>query len=123
MTRFYLAIAAFVLLSVPSASGQYLAVASACSRDVTAFCDAARTERSRLAECVKVHFEEVSEPCKAALVKIFAVRKACKKDVEDRCAKTQTGAGRYLLCVKTHYSALSEPCKDAIGQAALNRLK
>lgn len=123
MRNFYLAIAAFVLLSVSSAFGQYLAVAPACSQDVTAFCNAARSERNQLSECIKTRFEEFSAPCKTALVNIFDVRKACKKDIDDRCPKAHTGSGRLLLCFRQHYSALSESCRDAIGHAALKRHK
>ena len=123
MSRFYFAVTAFVLLAAPSASGQYFGIVSACNRDATEFCNTTQSQRNQFAECIKVHFEEFSEQCKIALVKISAVRKACKQDIEQRCATTEIGAGRLFLCVKQHYPALSEPCKDAIGHAALKRLK
>jgi hypothetical protein len=40
----------------------------------------------------KTHFDEFSEPCKVAVVKISAVRKACQKDIEERCSTTKMGA-------------------------------
>ena len=123
MTKFYLAVIAFVLLSVSSASAQSSAVARACGRDVVANCDSARSDKSRLAECVKARFADFSEPCKAEITKTAAVRKACGKDVAERCATAGMGAGRLLLCVKQNYYGLSEPCKDAIGLAAQKRLK
>ena len=110
------AFAAF-LLSVGSASGQYITAKLTCSRDVTEFCSAARSEGNRFAECAKAHFLEFGEPCKTALVKIAAVREACQADIREQCHAIKPGAGRLLLCVKKHFSALSEPCRDAIGQA------
>jgi hypothetical protein len=117
-----LALAAFLLLSVSAAHSQYVAAILACNRDVTAFCNATRSEGNRLAECTKAHFQEFSEPCKSALVKITAVREACRADVREQCPGIKLGAGRLLLCVKKHFPALSGPCKDAIGQAAAKRL-
>jgi hypothetical protein len=105
-------------LLVSSASGQYVSVILACSRDVTAFCNTAKSEGNRLAECTKAHFQEFSEPCKTALVKIAAVREACRSDVREQCPGIKLGAGRLFLCVKKHFSALSEPCKDAIARAS-----
>jgi len=116
--RICIAFAVLVLLSVSSASGQYVRAIQACSRDVAEFCNAAKSEGNRLAECTKAHFEKFSEPCKAALVKIAAAREACRTDIGEQCPGIKLGAGRLLLCVKKHFSALSEPCKDAIAHAA-----
>src|SRR5262245_29116732 len=69
----------------------------------------------------KAHFEEFSEPCKVALLKIAATREACRTDIGDKCPGLKLGAGRLFLRVKKHFSALSEPCKDAIGHAAAKR--
>jgi hypothetical protein len=69
-------------------------------------------------ECVKAHFTDFTEPCKAALVRIAVVRKSCGADINEQCPAIKPGAGRILLCVKKHFAALSEPCKEAIGRAA-----
>jgi hypothetical protein len=69
-------------------------------------------------ECVKAHFQDFTEPCKTALVKIAAVRESCGADIHEQCPALKPGAGRILLCVKKHFVALSEPCKEAIGRAA-----
>jgi hypothetical protein len=113
-----LAFAMFVLLSVSPAFGQYVAVIQACSRDVTESCAPAQPGRGPLTECVKAHFQDFTEPCKAALVRIAAVRESCGVDIREQCPAMKPGAGRILLCVKKHFAALSEPCKDAIGRAA-----
>jgi hypothetical protein len=120
--RICLALAAFLLLSISAAHGQYVAAILACNRDVTEFCNAASSEGNRLAECTKTHFQKFSDPCKSALVKIAAVREACGADVREQCPSIKLGADRSLLCVKKHFSALSEPCKNAIGQASAKRL-
>src|SRR5262249_1130046 len=110
-----------VLLSLSSASGQYVRAILDCSRDVAGFCNAAKSEGNRLAKCTKAHFEEFSEPCKTALVKIATVREASQPDIRQRSPAIKPGAGRLLPCVKKHFSALSEPCQDAIGDAIAKR--
>jgi len=106
-----------LMLSVSSSFAQYVSIIHACTQDVMKSC-AHGQQADPLAECVKVHFEDFSEPCKAALVSIVAVRDACGADIQKQCPTIKPGAGRILLCVKQHFAALSEPCKDAIGHAA-----
>jgi hypothetical protein len=107
------------MLSVSSSSfGQYVSVIQTCSRDVAQFCAPDRRGESSLTECVKAHFDNFSEPCKAALVRIAVVREACGADIHAHCPAVKPGAGRIFLCVRRHFSALSEPCKEAIGKAA-----
>jgi hypothetical protein len=116
--RIYWAFAIMVLLLVSPAFGQYVAVIQACSRDVLEFCAPDRPEGSRLTECTKAHFQDFSEPCKAALVRTAVVREACGADIHEHCPAVKPGAGRILLCVKQHFAAMSEPCKEAISRAA-----
>ena len=118
MRRSYLAFAMFVPLLVSPAFGQYIAVIESCSRDVPNSCAPAQLGRSSLIGCVKAHFQDFSELCKAALVRIAAVRESCGADIHERCPTIKPGAGRILLCVKKHFAALSEPCKEAIARAA-----
>jgi hypothetical protein len=110
--------ATLLLLSGTPAFGQYIPVIQKCTRDITALCAASQTGSNPLAECVKTHFQDFSEPCQAAIMKIAAVRDACESDIQQRCSAVRPGAGRILLCVKRKFAALSEPCKDAIGRAA-----
>ena len=116
-------LAAAVLLCAPPALGQYEAVITACRWDAKGICAAALPADGRLADCIKTNFQALSEPCKAALVRIAGVREACGADVKARCGATRPGAGRILLCVKANYAALSEPCKSAIGHAAERKLR
>jgi hypothetical protein len=115
----YLAFAVCVLmLSVSSSFGQYISVIQACTGDFMKFCGAGRHEAGSPTECVKAHFEDFTQHCKAALVRIAAVHDACGTDIQKQCPTTKPGAGRIFLCVKQHFSALSEPCKEALGKAA-----
>ena len=123
MGRYHLPFAMFVLLSASPAFGQYVDVIQACSRDVTASCAPAQPGRGPLMECVKAHFQDFTEPCKAALVKIAAVRNSCGKDIHEQCPAIKPTAGKVLLCVKAHFAALSGPCKEAIGRAAERKLR
>jgi len=118
-----LAFAILVLVSVTPAFGQYVLVIEACSKDVSNSCGPAQPGRGPLMECVKAHFQEFTEPCKAALVRIAAVRESCEGDIHEKCPATKPGAGRILLCVKKHFAALSEPCKQAIGHAAERKVR
>jgi hypothetical protein len=116
--RSYFAFATFALLSISPAFGQYVTVIEACSRDVTNSCAPAQLGRSSLMECVNAHFQDFTEPCKAALVKLAAVRESCGADIHEQCPAIKPSAGRILLCIKRHFTSLSEPCKEAIGRAA-----
>jgi hypothetical protein len=107
-----------MLLVSSSSFGQYVSVIQTCSRDIAEFCAPDQRGESPLTECVKTHFDNFSELCKTALVRIAVVREACGADIHEHCPAVKPGAGRIFLCVKQHFSALSEPCKEAIGKAA-----
>ena len=123
MGRIYLAFVIAALLYVPPAFGQYVAVIQACSPDVVEFCAPDRPEGSRLAKCTQAHFQDFTEPCQAALVKIAAVREACGENIREQCPGVKPSAGRILMCVKEHFAALSDQCKQAIGLAATRKLR
>ena len=108
MRRSCLALVLFVLLSVSSATGQYVGVIEACNRDVARFCSPSAPGGDRLTECIKTHFQDFAEPCKTALVRIAPVRESCGTDIRKQCRAVNPSAGRVLLCVKKHYTALSE---------------
>src|SRR5262245_20635496 len=83
--RIYLSGAMLVLLSISPAFGQYVTVIQACSRDIPSLCAPGPSAGGSLVECIKAHFQDFSEPCKAALVRITAVRKSCGVDIEKQC--------------------------------------
>lgn len=122
MGKSCLALAIFVLLSSSPAFGQYAAAIRACGQDAKKLCATVQPGGGRLAECIKSNFQSLTEPCKAALVKVAGVGESCRTDIQKQCPGLKPGAGRVLLCVKQHYAALSEPCKDAVGQAAERRV-
>ena len=117
MKKVSLALALLPLIALP-ASAQYAAVIHACSRDVTTVCEGSPSEQNRFNECVKLRFPDLSESCKASLVRIATVLKACAADIREQYHSIKPGAGRVFLCVKQHFSALSEPCKEAISKTA-----
>ena len=123
MRKTCLALATALLLSTPPAAAQYSAVIVACRGDAKAICAGALSDGGELVACFKRNFQALSEPCKAALVRITIVREACATDLKEQCPATRPGAGRILLCVKAHYAALSEPCRDAIGHAAERNIR
>ena len=113
-----LTISLLLLVAMTPASGQYVTVIEACTRDVTKFCHAPQPQRNFLAECIEAHFQDFNEQCRTALVRTAAVREACRADIAQQCPTARPGAGRILLCVKKHFAALGQSCKDAIGRAA-----
>jgi hypothetical protein len=115
--------ALFLLLSVSPTFAQYVSVIEACIRDVKHFCALASSGARPLVECVRMHFQDFTEPCKAALVRIPVVLKSCGADIRKQCPAIRPGAGRVLICIKRHFAALSQPCKEAIGRAAERRLE
>jgi len=121
--RMYWTFVAATLLYVSPAFGQYVAVIQACSRDVMEFCAPDRPEGGRLAKCTEAHFQDFTEPCQAALVKIAAVREACGENIREQCPGVRPSAGRILICVKEHFDALNDQCKQAIGLAATRKLR
>jgi len=89
--RLTLTILLLLLVSMPPASGQYVTVIAACTRDVTKFCQAARPQRNFLAECIETHFQVFKEQCRTALMQTAAVREACNADIAQqtfRCARS-----------------------------------
>jgi hypothetical protein len=123
MGRIYWPGLILVLIFMSPALGQYVAVIQVCNRDVVEYCAPDRPDGVRLAKCTEAHFQDFSEPCKAALVKIASVTDACGADVHEQCHGVRPSAGRILLCVKQRFASLSDPCKDAIGHAAERKLR
>ena len=122
MERSCLALVMFALFSVSSAFGQYVAVIETCNRDLLQFCNPAQSG-GRLSECIRAHFRDFTEPCKAALVRIAPVRESCRADIREQCPTIKPGSGRILLCVRRRFASLSEACKDAIGHGAEQKLQ
>lgn len=111
------------LIFVSPALGQYVAVIQACNRDLVEFCAPDRPDEFHLAKCTEAHFQDFTESCKTALVKIASLTAACGADVHEQCPGVRPNAGRVLQCVKRHFASLSDSCKDAIGHAAERKLR
>ena len=90
MKKVSLALALLPLIALP-ASAQYAAVIHACSRDVTTVCEGSPSGENRFNECVKLHFPDLSESCKASLVRIATVLKACTTDIQEQCHLIKPG--------------------------------
>jgi hypothetical protein len=91
MRAIYLASAMIMPIAVSPSFAQYVSVIHACTRDVAKSCGTGQ-QSDPLVECVKVHFEDFTEPCKAALVSIAAVREVCGADIQKQCPTVKPGA-------------------------------
>jgi hypothetical protein len=101
MKRSSLALALVLLIALP-ASAQYTAAIQACSRDVMTVCAGNQSGQNRFSECVNLYFPDLSDRCKASLVRIATVLKVCANAIQEQCHSTKSGAGRMFLCVKQH---------------------
>jgi Skp family chaperone for outer membrane proteins len=120
MLKTLLAVSAVMLLSATSGMAQSAAM-KACASDVKSQCAGIQPGDGRIKACIKSHFNDVSAPCQAVLVKAAAISKACSADVKKICADVKPGGGRIEACMKSHLTEVSEPCKDAVTQAAAGK--
>jgi hypothetical protein len=109
---------ASVITLITSTGGMAQSAAmKACGGDIKSLCAGVQPGDGRLKACIKSHFNDVSAPCQAVLVKAAAISKACSADIKKVCADVKPGAGRIDACMKSHLSEVSDPCKDAVSQA------
>ena len=115
------AVLSVLLLNPVVASAQSGTVRQACKAEIEQHCAGVQPGEGQLRACVKEHFAEFSEPCKAALLSSVAVVRACKADVQKTCAGIQPGGGRIQACMKDHFAEYSDGCKQAIIIAKFGR--
>ena len=113
---------ASVITLITSTSGMAQSAAmKACGGDIKSLCAGVQPGDGRLKACIKSHFNDVSAPCQAVLVKAAAISKACSADIKKVCPDVKPGAGRIDACMKSHLSEVSDPCKDAVSQATAGK--
>jgi hypothetical protein len=120
MLRTFLAVSVIALFSATSGMAQSAAM-NACRGDVKTLCAGIQPGEGRVRACIKSHFNDVSAPCQAVLLKAAAISKACSADVKKMCADVKPGGGRIEACMKSHLSEVSDPCKDAVSQATAGK--
>ena len=110
-----------LVLVPPAVTAQPVTVRQACKTELEQHCSGVEPGEGRLRGCVKEHFAEFSEQCKAALLSGVVVVKTCKGDVQKTCAGVEPGGGRIQACMKDHFAEYSEACKQAIITAKFGR--
>jgi hypothetical protein len=115
----FLAIA-MLLLPSSTVSALQRGVAKACVSDVAAQCAGVQPGEGRIRACIKEHLKDLSEPCKALVLKA-ATAKACAADVKQNCPGIKPGRSRIQACMKAHVADVSEPCKEALAGAAAGK--
>lgn len=116
-----IAVLSILILAPVVASAQSGTVRQACKAELEQHCAGVQPGNGRVRACVKEHFAEFSEPCKAALLSSVAVVRACKADVQKTCTDIQPGGGRIQVCMKDHFAEYSDGCKQAIITAKFGR--
>jgi Cysteine rich repeat len=119
LSRGILLIFATLSLTADGALAQQTAIA-ACAADIKSLCAGVTPGEGRLEACIKSHSRELSEGCRAALLKDAALRNACAIDIKQNCAGVPSGGGRIGACMKAHFANLSEACKRAFEAVAPN---
>ena len=118
MLKNLLVISAALLLSGSSAVAQ--GAARACVADVQKICAGVEPGEGRIADCIKKHVGDLSEPCQKLLASTAAAAKTCTDDVKQRCADARRRAAK-ITCLKSTRTNLSDGCKSAISQVAAAR--
>jgi hypothetical protein len=119
MLKDVFAVSVITLLSTTSGMAQSAAMKA--FGDIRSLCAAVQPGDGRVKACIKSHFNDVSAPCQAVLLKAAAISKVCSAGVKNVCADVKGGGGRIEACVKSHLSEISDPCKEAMTQAAAGK--
>jgi hypothetical protein len=89
----------------------------ACLKDAKAQCPGVQAGGGKIRDCLKTHIKDLSDDCKAVLVKAVNV-KACADDAKKYCADVKAGGGALEACMKSHIADVSDACKVAMANAA-----
>ena len=65
----------------------------ACLKDAKAQCPGVQAGGGKIRDCLKTHIKDLSDDCKAVLVKAVNV-KACADDAKKYCADVKAGGAR-----------------------------
>ena len=85
--------------------------------DRKAQCPGVEAGGGQIKDCLKTHIKDLSDDCKAELVKVVNA-KACAADAKQFCADVTPGEGRLEACMKAHVHEVSDACKVAMVNAA-----
>ena len=104
-------------LLLPPSMASSAEVTGACLKDAKAQCPGVQPGGGKIRDCLKTHIADLSDDCKAILVKAVNV-KACADDAKKLCADVQAGGGALEACMKSHVADLTDACKVALANAA-----
>ena len=110
MPRILAICAALSFLAVSVAMAQTRT--GACETDIKKACANVAPGEGRISACMKQHFTEVSEACKARLAGVIAAAKTCRSDVQMQCGG-EKGRVRRIACIKDAFGKLGDDCKAA----------
>ena len=105
------------MLLLPSSMASSVELTGACLKDAKAQCPGVEAGGGAIKDCLKAHVKDLSDDCKAELVKVVNV-KACADDAKKYCADAEAGTGALAACMKSHIAEVSDACKVAMVNAA-----
>src|SRR6516165_1152184 len=105
------------MLLLPASMASSVELTGACLKDAKAQCPGVQPGGGKIRDCLKTHIADLSDDCKAVLVKAINV-KACADDAKKLCAGVEAGGGALEACMKSHVADLTDACKVALANAA-----
>jgi hypothetical protein len=110
-----------LVLSASAAIAQPRSTAGSCAADIRSQCAGVKPGRGRIRACVKEHFKDLSDKCRARLAEFAAARQACTADVKKNCADVKPGRGQIAACIRPLIVNVSDSCKEALAGAVAGR--
>ena len=117
MLKTIFAISAVMLLSTTYAMAQQGAIISECAADIRAACGDVPPGGGAIRSCLNSHLADLTEPCRAVLLRAATVANECRGDVRAMCGDVQPGGGRIEACLQSHLTELSASCQFDITRA------
>lgn len=101
-----------------------------CSQEIAGFCADVPLGGGRVLNCLRVHEDELSIGCQAALAEGAATIDSalgdanffgakCARDLKDNCADVQPGEGKMLACLTDNIKFVTKRCVDALLELGL----
>ena len=116
MLKTFFAIGAVALLSTTYAMAQQGAIISECAADIRAACGDVPPGGGAIRSCLNSHLADLTEPCRAVLLRAATVANECRGDVRAMCGDVQPGGGRIEACLRSHLTELSPGCVDVMAR-------
>ena len=91
-----------------------------CVDDAKRLCPGVQPGQGRIAACLKVHKDQLSQACNARIAEFREGAQACEDDMAKLCPGTKPGTERHQ-CMQQHKDQVSPACREFFAQAMERR--